>query len=201
MRATSERARRQPAGVDDAKRPSATIPEGHPQHFGPIWRHPTFASVFLEPYLSDTTPLVETPRPAIQDAFLLMQRLVAGLASSRPEDRAIATVAKLLADAAELSPTTLSMHAASDALLEHVQSFVGRVRHLAVGILWLQEQQLRKAIDMAKIHGPKNPADLMTKSLAFEIIRKHMKELGIDFRSGRARSAVQLHAIRGTIKE
>eukprot|EP00974_Lingulodinium_polyedra_P043862 4211438-Lingulodinium_polyedra.AAC.1 len=66
---------------------------------------------------------------------------------------------------------------------------IGRVRHLSVGVLWIQEQQLRKAIEMSKIHGPDNPADLMTKGLAQDSIRKHMRKMHIDCRDGRVESA------------
>lgn len=43
---------------------------------------------------------------------------------------------------------------------------VGRVRHLDIGILWLQEQQLRRIVELAKVLGTNNPADLMTKHLS-----------------------------------
>ena len=33
---------------------------------------------------------------------------------------------------------------------------VGRVRHLAVGALWLQEQALRRAVEFMKVMGPSN---------------------------------------------
>ena len=39
---------------------------------------------------------------------------------------------------------------------------VGRVRHLDVGTLWLQEQALRRALEFMKVKGTPNPADLMT---------------------------------------
>ena len=40
---------------------------------------------------------------------------------------------------------------------------VGRVRHLDVGALWLQEQQLRKVVELRKIAGLENPCNLLTK--------------------------------------
>ena len=72
----------------------------------------------------------------------------------------------------------------------------GQVRHLSVGVLWLQEQQLRKAVEMLKIHGPKDPADLMTKGMSREAIAQHLCRMCIEFREGRAHSAVQLHHLR-----
>ena len=46
----------------------------------------------------------------------------------------------------------------------------GRVRHLDVGALWLQEQNLRDTVEFIKVKGTANPADLMTKHLAREQI-------------------------------
>ena len=45
---------------------------------------------------------------------------------------------------------------------------LGRVRHLDVGVLWLQEKQLRKAMSIQKVLGTANPADLMTNNLSQE---------------------------------
>ena len=42
---------------------------------------------------------------------------------------------------------------------------VGCVRHLDVGTLWLQEQQLRKVIELRKVAGLENPNDLLTTHL------------------------------------
>ena len=39
---------------------------------------------------------------------------------------------------------------------------VGRVRHLEVGSLWIQEQQLKRIVEMLKVPGLENPADLVT---------------------------------------
>ena len=54
--------------------------------------------------------------------------------------------------------------AAALGILEH--QGVGRVRHLDIGVLWLQEQQLRRVVELTKVLGTENPADLMTKHLA-----------------------------------
>ena len=45
----------------------------------------------------------------------------------------------------------------------------GRVRHLYVGIVWLQEQQLRKSLELKKVAGLENPSDLLTKHLTQEV--------------------------------
>ena len=38
---------------------------------------------------------------------------------------------------------------------------VGRVGHLDVGVLWLQEQHLKRLVDLTTVSGTQNPADLM----------------------------------------
>ena len=43
---------------------------------------------------------------------------------------------------------------------------VGRVGHVDVGTLWLQEQQLRRAVELKKVEGLKNLGDLCTKHLS-----------------------------------
>ena len=49
---------------------------------------------------------------------------------------------------------------------------VGRVRHLDIGVLWLQEQQLRRVVEVTKVLGTSYPADLMTKHLGQEALDK-----------------------------
>ena len=72
---------------------------------------------------------------------------------------------------------------------------VGRVRHLDVGALWLQEQTLRQRIEFAKVKGTLNPADLMTKHLPRETLELHANGLGIAFRDGRSATTAQLHGV------
>ena len=72
---------------------------------------------------------------------------------------------------------------------------VGRVRHLDVGVLWLEEQQLRRLVDLTKVSGTQNPADLMTKNLAKEHIDQYSEMLGFHFESGRSDATAKLHAL------
>ena len=69
---------------------------------------------------------------------------------------------------------------------------VGRVRHLDVGALWLQEQHLRKVIKFVKVKGTDNPTDLMTKHLAKDLIDRYMVQMGFVFREGRSDATAQL---------
>ena len=70
---------------------------------------------------------------------------------------------------------------------------VGRVRHLDVGTLWLQEQALRRAVEFMKVKGTSNPADLMIKHLAREQVEQYVEALNLDCREGHAAMAVKLH--------
>ena len=72
---------------------------------------------------------------------------------------------------------------------------VGRVRHLDVATLWLQEKQLRQVMEFRKVHGLSNAGDLMTKHVPHEVISKHLGALNCDWRQGRAQSAAQLHKV------
>ena len=73
---------------------------------------------------------------------------------------------------------------------------VGRVRHLDIGMLWLQEKQLRRLIDLAKILGTRNPADLLTKHLGQEPIQLYSGILGYEYRGGRAATTAKLHSVQ-----
>ena len=52
---------------------------------------------------------------------------------------------------------------------------VGKIRHIDVGVLWLQQKHLRQDIGFHKIDGTKNPADLMTKGLSAEHITRYVE--------------------------
>ena len=56
---------------------------------------------------------------------------------------------------------------------------LGKMRHLDVAELWLQEQVRRKRIRLVKIPGLHNAADLGTKPLSAEHIEKHMRRIGV----------------------
>ena len=66
---------------------------------------------------------------------------------------------------------------------------VGRVRHLAVGQLWIQERLREGSLRLFKILGTLNPADLCTKFLPANGISSHLRTLGLSPETGRAASA------------
>ena len=57
----------------------------------------------------------------------------------------------------------------------------GRVRHIETKWLWLQAAVAEGLIKPEKVAGTVNPADLMTKFLAIELIRRHLTLCGCRF--------------------
>ena len=72
---------------------------------------------------------------------------------------------------------------------------LGKLRHINVRYLWLQEKVRMKELDVLKVAGTSNPADLMTKNLDAATMWKHLEVLGFYAASGRAELAPRL---RGT---
>ena len=66
---------------------------------------------------------------------------------------------------------------------------LGRIRHLDVTDLWLQEQVRNKELDVQNISGADNMADLLTKNLARQLMVKHLTSMNIFPESGRAETA------------
>ena len=56
---------------------------------------------------------------------------------------------------------------------------LGKVRHVEVDVLWIQEQQARSRLPLVKVLGTLNPADLMTKHLPRAVIVKNLKLVGL----------------------
>ena len=81
--------------------------------------------------------------------------------------------------------TKVALHMDASAALGVIQrKGVGKVRHLDVSTLWLQEQQLRQVIEFRKIHGLKNAADLVTKHVPRDVMVEHVEALGLEWRTG-----------------
>ena len=59
---------------------------------------------------------------------------------------------------------------------------LGKVRHLETKYLWLQQAVFQKRIDIRKIKGTENPADILTKYLSFADMQKVIEKVGIYMR-------------------
>ena len=68
----------------------------------------------------------------------------------------------------------------------------GKLRHINVSSLWVQECQDRKDLEYRKVLGTENPADMMTKHLLREPLDKCMQELNQWRMSGRAKSGLDI---------
>ena len=68
----------------------------------------------------------------------------------------------------------------------------GKVRHIDVGMLWIQQHCKNGTVEVKKVAGKSNPADIFTKSVPAEVMWGHMKAMGFDSREGRAQVAVEL---------
>jgi len=88
----------------------------------------------------------------------------------------------------------LSVHADSSAAIGICRrSGIGRVRHLAVGQLWVQDHLRRGTFRLFKVRGDENPADLCTKHLARTVIDGLIEICGIAREAGCAISAPRLN--------
>ena len=62
---------------------------------------------------------------------------------------------------------------------------IGKVRHMAVPHLWLQGAVREKKIEMARIAGKDNPADVLTKFVSREDLDRHCHSVGFAATAGR----------------
>ena len=69
---------------------------------------------------------------------------------------------------------------------------LGKLRHLNVRYLWLQDQVKNEVLGLEKVAGADNPADLGTKHLNSDTMKKHLVRLGVRTSGGRAGSAPTL---------
>ena len=72
----------------------------------------------------------------------------------------------------------------------------GKLRHINIRMLWLQEKEARGEVELRKIKGAVNPADLMTKHMAAGRMQDLMRRLGQHLLQGRAHAALEMHGAR-----
>ena len=93
--------------------------------------------------------------------------------------------------AADLGITLkFSIHADSSAAIGICRrSGIGRVRHLAVSQLWVQERLRAGGFTLHKVPGDSNPADILTKVVARALMDRHLETMTMRREAGRAASA------------
>ena len=72
----------------------------------------------------------------------------------------------------------------------------GKVRHIEVNQLWLQQKVRSKEIQIVKVDGTKNLADALTKYLAQQDMGKHVEGVSCYFASGRHELMPQVSGIK-----
>ena len=62
----------------------------------------------------------------------------------------------------------------------------GKMRHVKIGMLWIQEKAEEGELVYNKVSGEYNPADLMTKALTQNVLDRHLKKIGQSIRLGKS---------------
>ena len=87
------------------------------------------------------------------------------------------------------------LHADSSAAMGICRrSGIGRIRHLAVGQLWVQEKVRSGQIALYKVAGTANPADILTKHMTRDTLDRHLSSIRLHRAQGRAETAPQIVA-------
>ena len=68
----------------------------------------------------------------------------------------------------------------------------GKVRHLAVADLWIQDRIRKDDFTIDQILDTENPNDMLTKHVSRDLISKHMVTLGLKYEDSRAESAATI---------
>ena len=66
---------------------------------------------------------------------------------------------------------------------------LGKLRHVDVHLLWLQEKTKSGEIILRKVAGTLNPADVLTKHVPQDVLQRHLHALCLSFTTGRAAAA------------
>ena len=65
----------------------------------------------------------------------------------------------------------------------------GKLRHINVSCLWIQERADSKELELRKVLGTDNPADMMTKGVDAVTLEKHMRKICMCSTPGRSQLA------------
>ena len=66
---------------------------------------------------------------------------------------------------------------------------LGKLRHLDVEDLWIQERVRHNDVELCKVLGTENPADIFTKYVEAPLLQKALISMGLNSETGRAKSA------------
>ena len=68
----------------------------------------------------------------------------------------------------------------------------GKLRHVRVGMLWIQERVEEGGMAISKVLGTENPADAMTKYLPGTKMEVYMDRMSQSYRGGRAEASLRV---------
>ena len=68
------------------------------------------------------------------------------------------------------------------------------LRHIDVGLLWIQDKELKEELSFNKVPGYHNPADMLTKHVGRETSDRHTMSAGQEYKEGRASTAIKTQA-------
>ena len=77
---------------------------------------------------------------------------------------------------------------------------MGKIRHLDVEDLWVQTKVRDKTIELVKVLGAENPADILTKYVDRGILTKMLAKLGMRVQGGRSAAAPELPPDNSPVK-
>ena len=81
---------------------------------------------------------------------------------------------------------------ASAALSIAKRQGAGKLRHINVKSLWLQEKEVQNELSYEKVKGEDNPADGLTKHVRQELAAKYAELVGVKLSADRAERSLQL---------
>ena len=85
------------------------------------------------------------------------------------------------------------MHADSSAAIAIAKRRgAGKLRHINIGLLWIQERTESDEVTIKKVKGVSNPSDMMTKAVNGEKLERYMVMVRQKEADGRAREALQI---------
>ena len=73
----------------------------------------------------------------------------------------------------------------------------GKLRHVSVGQLWVQQMSEDEVLAYRKVHGKENPADICTKYVSQQVIDAALEKVEMSIRLGRAQEGLEINRMEG----
>ena len=77
----------------------------------------------------------------------------------------------------------------------------GKIRHVRVQALWVQEIKCNKRLKYMKVLGTRNPSAILTKHVPKDLLETHLRTLGVVHQTGRAQAAPSLDSVEAYTTE